>query len=255
MNDKATALISILAKCNPNDEELVHESKVMRIMNSSDYKELSCRTAFSKQFQSLFSEDKIRTASNQQLSSIENALPLVQPCFEDILFSIKNGAGPKLTKADAPDFTSKEKMSALSAKLQKSSGKNYTNIEADDFMDIFDEATVKSIADAFMSLPSDVKDYNAAISDVLQGKKYCISEDEVDHLERAYQDSVRQIEDSVVRTKHGKSRRRLIKLLIGLCLLFIPSFVAGLTGAISAGMVGFCTLIELLLIIVFWIKG
>lgn len=255
MNDKVTALISLLSKCNPNDAELLHESKVMRILNSSDYKELSCRAAFSEQFQALFAEDKIRAASNQQLASIESALPLVQPCYEDILFSIKNGAGPSLTKADTPDFMSKEKMSVLREKLRKSSGKNYTNIDADDFMDIFDEATVKNLTDVFMNLPSDVKDYDVAISDALKGKKYCISENEVDRLERKYQESVCQLKDSVTQANRGKSRRRLMKLLIGLCLLFIPSFVSGLTGAISTDMVGVCTLIELILVIVFWIKG
>lgn len=255
MNDKVTALVSLLSKCNPNDTELTHESKVMRILCSNDYKELSCRTAFSKQFQAHFSEEKIRAASNQQLADIESALPLIQPCFENILFSIQNGAGPLLTKADAPDFMSKQKMSALCEKLKTSSGKNYTNIEPDDFMDIFDENTVKSATDIFLGLPSDIKDYDTALSELFKGKKYCISEAEIDRLEREYQESVRQIKDSVAKTKHGKSRRRLIKLLIGLWLLFIPSFAAGLTGAISAGMVGVCTIIELFLVIIFWIKG
>lgn len=255
MNDKVTALISILSKCNPQDKELAHESLVMRILNSNDYKELSCRTAFSNQFQALFAEDKIRAASDQKLADIEAALPLVQPCFEDILFSIKNGAGPSLTKVDAPDFMNKGQMSALSAKLQKSSGKNYTNLEPDQFMDIFDESTVKSVSDIFMSLPQDTKDYDAAIANALRGRKYCISEDEINCLEQRYQESVRQIQASADHAKRGKSRRRLIKLLIGLLLLFVPSFVAGLTGAISVSMVGMCTIIELILVILFWIRG
>lgn len=255
MNDKVTALITLLSKCNPKDEVLAHEGKVMRILNSSDYKELSCRTAFSNQFQSLFSENKIRAASNQQLTAIESALPLVQPCFEDILFSIKNGAGPSLTKDDTPDFMSKEKMSALTEKLKMSSGKNFTNIEPDEFMEIFSDDTVKSAAGFFMGLPNDTRDYDAAFSGVLSGRKYCVSEAEVESLEREYQESVRKIETSIEKCKQGKGRRRLIKLLIGLWLLFIPSFAAGLTGAISTSMVGVCTLIELVLVVIFWIKG
>lgn len=255
MNEKTAMLLSILSKCNPQDEELRHENNVAVILNSDDYKELSHRSFFSKQFQELFAEDKIRSASEESLASIRAALPAIQPCLEDILFSIKNGVGPELTKADTPNFTDKSSLLNLSAKLQNASGKNYTNIAPDDFMEIFSDSTVKMAKDIFMNFPIEVSDMDAAIAAQLSNRKYCISAKEIADLENEYQTSVQQIRAAIKDNKRGESRRRWVKLFSGLTLLFVPSFVASLTGAISSGMLGMCTLIEFVLVVFFWLRG
>lgn len=68
MNNQSVSLLSILYRCNPQDETLSHESKLQSILHSSEYLEVSKRETFSRQFQELFAPDKLRSYSPKQLS-------------------------------------------------------------------------------------------------------------------------------------------------------------------------------------------
>ena len=186
MNKQTVALLSVLSRCQPQDIEFARESKLQTILLSDDYLELAHRSAFSGIFQDLFTEEKLRSYDDAKLDAISSVIPHISECLEDIFFSLENGAAPSLTKVDVPDFTNKNSLTALQDKLSKASGKNYCNIAPEDFMDIFKEDTVKSIKDIFGSLPHNCSDYNDAISKLLEGKKFCIGENEIQEYENAY---------------------------------------------------------------------
>lgn len=255
MNANSAALISILSKCNPQDEELAYESQIQDIVHSKDYIELSCRKAFAKQFSELLSENKLRSYSSMQRENIIAALPSLTICLNDIESSLRNGAGPELRVDDYPNFLDKNTMEALSRKLQAVSGKNYSNIEEGNFMVVFDDTTIKSAQEFFMNLPENTIDYNAAISGIVGQKKFCISEEEINQLDSKYHQQIQALLDKVNVVKRHKSRWRLIKFMLGITLLFLPSFIGGLTGLMSSNMVVLCTFIQLIFVVIFWIRG
>lgn len=123
MNNQSVTLLSILYRCNPQDEDLSRESKLQSILHSAEYQEVSKRAAFAEKFQELFAAEKLRTYSAKQLANVTKVLPLIPTALEDIAYSLQNGAAPTLTKGDAPDFMDKDSLERLISKLHDSTGK------------------------------------------------------------------------------------------------------------------------------------
>ena len=255
MNNQSTALLEILSRCNPKDMELKKESYLQTIIHSEDYIELSARKAFRPYFDQLLSIEKLKTYSERELSAIRKAIPLIPTALEDIIFSIKNGAAPDLTSADKPDFLNSDSLRKLINKLHDSTGKNYTNIDSDDFMTIFDGETVKTIGNKFDQLPADCTEYTTGLAEIMQGKKYCISDAEMHAHEVEYRSKIADLNEQIFRTKKKRKTRRFIKAEVGLIAIFVPTLVSGITGGISSGVLGGCTVAEILLAIAFMIWG
>lgn len=57
MNNQSVTLLSILYRCNPQDEDLSRESKLQSILHSAEYQEVSKRAAFAEKFQELFAAE------------------------------------------------------------------------------------------------------------------------------------------------------------------------------------------------------
>lgn len=256
MNSNSTALLTIIAKCNPTDKELQRESLIQNIMHTNEYVELSVRRAFAPYFESLFTEGKLRSYTDKELYAAKKAIPLIPDAIENIVFSIKNGVGPSLTAEDKPDFINADSLKAIIAKTTDSdNSKNYTNIEPNQFMDIFSGDTVKNANGVFGKLTMDCSDYGTELAKLLADKTYCISENEIVHKEQEYKAKLDGLNDEIQRSAARRKRRRFIKAEVGTIALFVPTIVAGLSGSISPAVVGGCTLAELILTIIFWIGG
>lgn len=255
MNKQTVALLSVLSRCQPQDIEFARESRLQEILFSDDYLELAHRDAFGGIFQNLFTEEKLRSYDDTVLNAVSAAIPHISECLEDILFSLENGAAPSLTKVDAPDFTNKNSLTALQDKLSKASGKNYCNIAPDEFMDIFEDDTVKSIKNIFGNLPYNCSNYNDAISKLLEGKKYCISENEIQEYESAYKAQIEKYNEGVEKARKDIHKHRLVKSLIGITCLFVPTIFSGISGLIDMDVSYICTVAELAVAIPYWIKG
>jgi len=255
MNKQSAVLLSILSRSLPNDQELARISNMQTILHSDAYLELSKRKIFDKLFREYYSEEKLTSYSDKELDSAAKALPYVPQMLEDLVFSLKNGAAPQLTAQDKPDFLDKKSVQALSEKLKDGNGKNYTNIDAEDFMDIFDGNTVKDIHNDYYDLPTDCGDYNVAIKALYPGKKYCISAEEVSNKEKEYNDKLETINQHIENGKKSRRNRVLARLAIALFCLLLPTVFAGLTGALSATSLAVCSVIEIILSIVFFIRG
>lgn len=236
-------------------QKLLQEKAVRSVLLSEDYQALACRDAFRPWFNNLFSEVKIRTYSVDQLRELAQLLPQVSLCLDNIIFSLRNGAGPELTERDKPDFADLGSLEQLNKKLDKGTGKNYTNIDADDFMAIFDRDTVKSIGDKFQELPVECTDYRAALDVLLSSQKFCISDQEIQELEAAYSTEVSKAQAVLDQGKGKRWKRRIVKAFIGLGVLLIPSLFSSATGLLSSGAMSACTLGELILVILFWLRG
>lgn len=234
---------------------LHHEQLIRNILLSEDYQVLACRDAFQPWFDELFSEEKIRQYSAPRLKEVAVLLPQISLCLDNIIFSLSNGAGPTLVPSDTPNFSDSNSMARLNKKLDQGTGKNYTNIDPDDFMKIFDEKTVKSAGEHFQQLPVDCKDYKAALTSLLGPRKFCISDQELQELEAEYSDEVAQAQAVLDAGKGKRGRRRVVKAFIGLGALLIPSLFAGATGLLSVGAISMCTLGELVLVVTFWLRG
>lgn len=261
MNKQSAALLSILSQCDPQDTELAHESKIQQIMHMDEYIELRHRSVFSPQFEQFYTVSRLHQYSDSQLDKLMSALPIVPEWLENILYSLKNGAAPSLTSEDRPDFFSKDKMVRVSAILEENSYENYTNIKAEEYMSIFDSSTVKSIKEHFNQLPANLSierltsNCGSEIDHIMGSTKYCISKGELGEMEAEYQRQIEALQEEIKDGKSRARRRRLFKTLFGITVLFIPSFIGSLTGAISPSAIGMCTLIEFILVLIYWIWG
>lgn len=236
-------------------KKLLQEKAIRSILLSEDYQTLACRDAFRPWFNELFSETQIRTYSAAQLKELAQLLPQVSLCLDNIIFSLRNGAGPELTENDKPNFADLASLERLNKKLDKGTGKNYTNIDADDFMAIFDQDTAKSIGDKFQELPVECTDYKAALDVLFSSQKFCISDQEIQELEAAYSTEISKAQAILDVGKGKRWKRRIVKAFVGLGVLFIPSLFAGATGLLSSGAMSACTLGELIFVVLFWLRG
>lgn len=255
MNNQSVTLLSILYRCNPQDEDLSRESKLQTILHSAEYREVSKREVFAEKFHELFAAEKLRTYSPKQLANVTKVLPLIPTALEDIVYSLQNGAAPTLTRGDAPDFLDKDSLERIISKLHDSTGKNYCNISPDDYMAIFDQDTIKDINEDYYDLPVNCSDYGAAIARLYSGKKYCISAQEVNEREQEYLEKVESLQEEIRSAKKKKRARRFTKFAVGVIAMFIPSLVGGMTGLLSANAVSMGTIIVFLVTLLFWIRG
>lgn len=255
MNNQSVTLLSILHRCNPQDEGLAHESKFQEILHLPEYLEVSKREVFSLQFQELFAPEKLRTYSSRQLSNVYEVLPLIPTVLEELVYSLQNGAAPSLTRGDAPDFMDKDSIERIISKLYNSTGKNYCNIAPNDFMAIFDNDTIKNINEDYYDLSAKCADYGVAIASLYDGKKYCISCQEVQEREQEYLEKVESIQEKIQSAKKKKRTRRFTKFVIGVIAILIPSFLGGMTGLLSSEVTSINTLIVVLVTLLFWIWG
>ncbi len=255
MNYQSTVFLSILSRCNPTDAELKRESNLQSIIHSETYRELAARKAFRPYFDELFTLDKLRSYTDNELDSARRAVNLIPMVLEDVIFSLRNGAAPSLTPADKPDFLNPSSLQKLIDKLHLSTGKNYTNISPDDFMRIFEPNTIRTIGTDFGQLDSNCSDFSSAISQMYAGRSFCISDAEIHAQEVAYRRQIADLNESIESTKKQRKLRSFIKGELGLIALFIPAIVGGITGSISSGAIVTCTLFELILVLGFWILG
>lgn len=255
MNTQSFQLISILLKCNQNDRQLNKEVRIQSILGMESYVELSHRAVFKNLFNDLFVENKLRTYDDAKLDKIIEALPCVPYCADNIIFSLKNGDCSQLTSKDIPNFFEKDSLVSLAKRLERSSGKNYCNIAPEEYLTIFDDDTIKSIEPYFDQLPYGCEDYCAAIDALLAPKKYCINENEILRLN----DSFRELESSLLvnieESEHRKFKLSMIKLLICMACIAMPSLYSLSSGNVSNSMSIFATVVMAALSAVYYFKG
>jgi hypothetical protein len=255
MNAKSIKLLDILSACQSEDEGLAKMSKVAVIEQMPAYQELAHRNNFREEFDKFLTKEKLTSFTAEQLNQIQMALPSIPDCIDNIMYSLKNGDGPQLTADDRPDFTDKASVDALSSRLEDSSGKNYTNIPLDEFMAIFDDATVKSIGNQFDVLPHPCADYGAALQKLFGNTRYCISEAELKSRDQEYAGKLDRFNRTIGEGKFIRFRHRVIKAVIGLLFIVAPAIVAGATGWLDSSMQTMVTVIMLIAVIVYWVKG
>lgn len=255
MNSQSEMLLSILAACQPSDTELAKEAYIQRIMSSKEYKELANRESFVQEFWDKFSEEKLRSYSPVQLKQVETMLPLIPTTLSDINISIRNGAGYELTANDKPDFMDYTSLMRLRRKLNASSYKCYSNIPADDFMHIFDADIIRNAKELFEQLPTGCTDYEAELTKVCPGKFFCIRKEDIDKLQKKYDDQCATYEEKINAAQSKKRWHKIQKLTIGLVAMLIPAIVAACTGVFATSSIVGCTGLILILSIIYWILG
>ena len=255
MNAQAIKLLNILAVSQPEQEELAKEAKLQAIVNSKQYKKIQVRQAFSQEFNQTFALDKLRTYSVAQLDKVQEVLPVLPECLENILYSLTNGGCPKLTAADKPNFMDRAAVEGLAQRLEHSSGKNYCNIPAENFLAIFDDTTVKDPKECFGKLPASTDDYEKAIEEVLSSRLYCISSEDLKSLQEDYEAQIAAFESTIQAGRTKQYLYRAFKLIVGLTAISLPAYFGSLNGSLSSGVTTGCTFLMAVGALVYWIKG
>ena len=256
MNQQSATLLGILSRCAPDDKELKKESRLQEIFFSTAYKELSKRKMFREDFETLFTPEKMRTYTEEELSNICKALPLIPEVLEDIVFSLSNGIAPKLDEEDRPDFTNKASLQKLSKKLHDSSGKNLCNIQPEEYKAIFSLSTHKKFKrEDYLKFPETSVVDADAIDRYYHGEKYCISAQSVEECKNWYQKRLVDIAQELSNVKKIKVLNRISKFFISLICLMLPTISSELLYPVSPTATIYSTLTVLFFVILYWIWG
>ena len=234
LNNKSAKLLSILSGCKPDDEYLAKQSLMNSIVHSVEYQALLRRSSFIKACGSVLKAGALATYSVEELKNLKKAVPAIEDFLQNLMYSLKNGACPRLREEDRPSFFKRDELERLTKRLENGDGKNYTNIAPEDCMCIFEPDTVKELGDKFLELPANCDDYETAIANLMHGKKYCISQKEIIKAEEDYQ---AQVENYLEKAQSGKNRVfsfRLLRFAVMAMFVFIPWWIGRLYGNISS---------------------
>lgn len=252
---KTAELLTLLNMCEPNSTVLEHEMLVEQIQVMPDYQELASVKSYGEVYNSYFLIDTIKSFENKKIKQIKEVIPTLINTLQNIVFSLKNGNAPLLTRKDRPDFYDKAKLNALNEKLDKGGSVNYTNIPPEKFMAIFEDSTIKDGKRIFDEMDEKVTDFEAAISKSIPDGLYCISKSQIDSLENEFQDVVKVI-NSERKEKIKKWILHFInRLTLSVLAILVLAFVNSFTGLINDEMYSTSMAIILIASLVFVIGG
>ncbi|MCB7320463.1 hypothetical protein [Lacrimispora sp. 210928-DFI.3.58] len=253
--EKTKDLLKLLSRCLPDNQALKHDALIESIMMMPEYQELAHRSTYQPIYDDFYAPKVLDKLSLEQLEQVENIIPLLLECLQNIIFSIQNGAGPFLNKEDTPDFYDIDSISKLQKTLTLESHPNYTNITAENFMAIFSNDTLKSGQAIFNQLDADEKDINAGIQRLLKGKYYCISKDEMAQLESQYQSELKLLKANGTIIRKGWLGRIVKRIACAIFVSMLPSTVGMATGMMNNSMIAISSLLVMILSLVFVIGG
>ncbi len=237
------------------DPEREREQRVEAVISSDAYQQLAAHMGFAAILDRYYSRGQLREYTDAQLDAVAAFLPRIALWLDKVVLSLHNEAGPALTAADIPDFADPSSVERQIQKLDAAAGISYTNIGPDACMAIFADSTHKSLGDRFQDLPVSCSDYTAALEAVFASEKFCISGREIGRLEAQYAADVARLRSERDQTGASPGRRKLGKAPLCLVCLFAPTLFSGMTGALSSAAVRLATLVEWILVFLFWRKG
>lgn len=256
MSDKAAYFLSILSEIDPEFSVLIRNRCLQDILSMPEYQILEKETTISGQLMKDFSESELKSLPEKELDARKQCIKEIPELIKMIKEAIASGNGPQLIGHKIPQWSDLKAIRSFAKEIVPKSGKgNYTNISPDNFMVIFDKSTVYSAKDLFPLLPKDTKNYQTEFDRLLHGQAFCISADEVDDLEKQYEDMVSFFKAKQADVGKSENMRRYVKAACGVALLFVPAFFGALTGALSFTSIALCTGAELLCVLLLWLWG
>ena len=253
--EKTADLLTLVSACLPDHKQLKHYSLLEDIEVMGVYQDLAHQPVFREVYERYFHMERLDKMETDQLEEMKRILPKVTVCLRGIVTSLQKGAGPTLTEEDMPDFYNENKIDKLLEKLASGNGDNYTNITPDHFMDIFSKDTLKSGRELFGRFQVDEDDFGKAIQSVMNSQPYCISRDEMAHLESEYQNAVNEVSSRAGFFRQGLARRLTKKLVCCIFACMMPALVASMTGTMNSAMIEMSRTLIVIASIIFIIGG
>ena len=221
---RAYEVLLLTSLCVPDDVELKKQMHIAKIIESSEYLDLSRRVEFKSIYDGYFKKDMLSKFDVEKLISIEQAIKILPAVLTELIRSIQNGYGSQLTSTDKPDFYNADQLKALLKKLEAGlSGKNISNIDPTEFILLFDDSTLRSAEAVYMQLPLDADfNFTDVIFESFPDKKFCVSLDEMNSLKMRTDDIISKSKLSFDRLKSMKVSRLFIKVAVILIFVAIP---------------------------------
>ena len=226
MRTSVGRLYMLFDACLPKNEKVKKILNICKITESNEYNELKNYTPFAKQFEKIFSIDKLSEYDAEKLGEMVTVIPKIIPLVEHINNAITYGNALELTEKDIPDFTSVKSVDDLMAKLKiDSSTPNVTNITADNFMAIFSNKTVKYPTEALKTISaSDIENPVDAVKRNLNNTTYCIKAADVKAIQDTYATRISEIKSKLDSIKNEKWKLRRRKwLYIGIAIIILTA--------------------------------
>lgn len=230
-------LFSLLSDCSDNKSESTRVQLIAEITQSPDYRCLQSAAALQRPFAENYSITELEKLDNSELDRRSKLIHKLLSFHTQFLECIHSGNGPTLSVDDSPNFTSEKSISRLLKKISTSPKiTNYSNIDGNNALAIFDNSTVKSAQECLDLLPVSLsKCAEITESDITRNMGntlYCIDISEFDTIHRQFLDSSEKCEHIIYSEKIRKRKHRLLKTAIVL-LCFGAIFAFSQFGIIS----------------------
>lgn len=235
-------LLNLLATCLPDDEQLEKAAQIETLVSMPAYAELRQNAEFHREFEQYYAPAVLQGLSLMQIRKARSAIPVAAECLGAIRGSLHSGPAPDLTPADRPDFYSGLSLRMLADRLQEPTGPNYTNIPEDEFMTIFSPDTIRSAPEIFGSFRADATDMQAETARVCSGRCYCVSADELAHLEHNYEQALDEMSREGRASTNGWLGWRRNRIFLGLGL-FLGVAAVNFLGGNLTNLIGSVTCI------------
>lgn len=212
-------LFSLLGRCSENGDETTKLQLIASITQSQDYKELSRATALKTPFQDYYSLAVLETLDNSTLLQREELLHKLVSFHTQLIQCVHNGNGSELTPKDLPDFTSNKSIARLLDKISLAHKKtNYSNIDAENALELFSDTTIRSAKECFERLPVSLTMQEVISEEDIEKNMgdtfFCFPIDEFEETHQVFLDFVKKGEQTVRGEKNRRNKHVLLKIAV-----------------------------------------
>lgn len=255
----ADKLLSPLNDCSNDKNASARVHLIAEITQSPDYNILQRSAAFQRPFVASYSTDELEKLDDFELEKRKKLLHMLLSFHAQLLLCIHFGNGPALSSDDSPNFTSEKSISRLLQKISVSHERtNYSNIDGNSALALFENSTVKSAQECFDLLPVSLTKHTeiseAEISKSMGNILYCIDISEFDAIHKQFLDSSEKGEHILSAEKLRRRKHRLLKVAVVL-MCFGTIFAFAQFGVITEAYTAALYVAAILAAILYFIWG
>lgn len=217
MKAQRQKILSLLSSCAENHGEAEKLRCLDSIVGSKEYQELQQNAILGADYQASYSIPQLTKLDPPELTQRKTEITALAKMLRLLKKSILFGNAPALQEMDFPAFRDVNAITNISKQLVVGDSiKNYSNIDEEHCLKVFDASTIKSPEACFELLPLSVSQKaeinEKDIQDALNGRLYCIDIAKVHAVHRDFLAFSAQAEEQIQKDKQKRGKRCLFKV-------------------------------------------
>lgn len=220
-------LLSLLDMCSDNKSESERLSLLAGITCSSDYNSLCNARAIKAAFEKDYSFEALERLNNNELQSRKKMLKDISTLYPRLIKCLYNGNAPEL--GDAPDLTSEKSISKLLDAIKTTTQTtNYSNINVENALLLFEDSTIRSAQECLNMLPVSLTKKNEIsekeIKDYMDKTYYCVNIEDFQKKHKEFL-SLSSESEQIIEMNSIKGKKRVLMKICVTLITFASVFI------------------------------